>query len=146
MTNLDISRTLEKLAFFMALKDENEFKISACLKAARSVRDCPDEVEDLLLAGESLTRIDGVGKILAKKIEDLVIFGEIRALSELLKEFPEKLFEINQIRGIGAKTVRRLWQEHGIVSLEELRRHVHGGGALNVAPAMEQRIRDFLVP
>ncbi len=145
MTNLDIARTLDKLAFFMALKEDNEFKINACLKAARSVRDCPQEVEDLLLAGESLTRIDGVGKILAKKIEDLVIFGEIRALTELLREFPETLYEINQIRGVGARTILKIWQEHGIVSMDGLGRHLRGGGRLNLPPHTEQRIREFFV-
>lgn len=145
MTNLEIAKTLEKLAFFMSLKDENELKIGVCLKAARSIRECTQEVEDLLVAGESLTHIDGVGKLLAKKIEDLVIFGEIKTLSELLREFPEGLYEINQIKGVGAKTILKIWHEHGISCLDALRRHMHDGNHLGLPAAIENRIREYLV-
>jgi DNA polymerase (family 10) len=144
MTNQEIARAFDKVAFFLALKNENEFKISAYAKAAKSIRELPVPVEDLLLAGEDLTKVDGIGKVLAQKVEDLVIIGSLKVLEELLVEFPESLFELSQIKGVGPRTILRIFDTHHIRSLEELRRFLHSGEKLAVPAPYESRIREFL--
>jgi DNA polymerase (family 10) len=143
MTNLDIARTFDKVAFFLALKDENEFKIGAYARAARSLRELTVPVEDLLLAGEDLTKIDGIGKVLAQKVEDLVIIGSLKVLDELLAEFPESLFELSQIKGVGPRTIFKIYDAHQIRSLDELKRFLQSGEKLAVAAPYESRIREF---
>lgn len=143
MTNQEIARSFDKVAFFLAMKDENEFKIGAYSRAAKSIRDLPVPVEDMLLAGEDLTKIDGIGKILAQKVEDLVIIGSLKALEELQAEYPESLYELAQIKGIGPKTILKLFEAHRIRSLDELRHFLLGGGKLAVPAPYESRIREF---
>jgi len=143
MTNQEISSVFDKVAFFLALKDENEFKISAYARAAKSIRELPVAVEDMLLAGEDLTRIDGIGKILAQKVEDLVIIGSLRILNELQAEFPDSLHEMSQIKGIGPKTIFKIFDTHKIKSLGELKQFLQNGEKLAVAAPYEFRIKEF---
>jgi DNA polymerase (family 10) len=143
MTNQEIARAFDKLAFFLSLHDENEFKISAYTRAARSIREYPVSIEDMLLAGEDLTQIDGLGKILAQKVEDLVIIGSLKALDELLAEFPDSLYEMSQIKGIGPKTILKIFDAHKIRTLDELRTFLQRGEKLAVAAPYENRIKEF---
>jgi DNA polymerase (family 10) len=143
MTNQEIARAFDKVAFFLALKNENEFKISAYARAAKSIRELPVPVEDLLLAGEDLTKVDGIGKVLAQKVEDLVIIGSLKVLEELLAEFPESLFEMSQIKGVGPRTILKIFDTHHLRSLDELKRFLLSGEKLAVPAPYESRIREF---
>ena len=143
MTNQEIAKAFDKTAFFLALKEENEFKISAYVKAAKSIREMPVAIEDMLLAGEDLTRIEGIGKILAQKVEDLIIIGSLKVLDELLAEFPESLYEMSQIKGIGPKTILKIFDAHKIKSLFELKMFVQNGEKLAIAAPYECRIKEF---
>lgn len=143
MTNQEIANAFDKVAFFLVLKDENEFKISAYVKAAKSIRELPVAIEDMLLAGEDLTKIEGIGKILAQKVEDLVIIGSLKILTELLAEFPDSLYEMSQIKGIGPKTILKIFETHKIKSLAELKQFVQNGGKLALAAPYECRIKEF---
>jgi DNA polymerase (family 10) len=143
MTNQEIANVFDKVAFFLALKDENEFRISAYVRAAKSIRELPLAIEDLLLAGEDLTKIEGIGKILAQKVEDLVIIGSLKILNELLAEFPDSLFEMSQIKGIGPKTILKIHEAHQIKSLAGLKQFVQNGGKLAIAAPYECRIKEF---
>ncbi|MBN2346297.1 MAG: hypothetical protein JXO51_07880 [Candidatus Aminicenantes bacterium] len=143
MTNQEISRAFDKMAFFLSLKDENEFKISAYSKAAKSIREHLIPIEDMLLAGEDLTRIEGIGKVLAQKIEDLVILGSLKSLDDLLLEFPDSLYELSQIKGIGPKTIGKIFETHKLKSLDELRSFLLRGEKLCIAAPYECRIREF---
>lgn len=143
MTNQEIARTFDKVAFFLSLRDENEFKVGAYARAAKSIREHPVSIEDMLLAGEDLTKIEGIGKILAQKVEDLVIVGTLKVLEDLLAEFPESLYEMSQIKGIGPKTILKIFESHRIRSLDELRRFLQNGDKLAVPAPYEGRIREF---
>jgi DNA polymerase (family 10) len=143
MINQEIARVFDKVAFFLSLKGENEFKIGAYTKVAKSIREYPVSIEDMLLAGEDLTRIDGIGKILAQKVEDLVIIGSLKILDELQAEFPDSLFEMSQIKGIGPKTILRIFDAHKIKSLSELRLFLQSGEKLAIPAPYESRIKEF---
>ena len=143
MTNQEIANVFDKVAFFLSLKDENEFKVSAYAKAAKSIRDLPVAVEEMLLAGEDLTKIEGIGKILAQKVEDLVIIGSLKILDELLVEFPETLLGMSQIKGIGPRTIFKIFDTHKIKSLAELKQFLQNGEKLAVASPYECRIKEF---
>lgn len=143
MTNQEIANVFDKVAFFLSLKDENEFKVSAYVKAAKSIRELPLAIEDMLLTGEDLTKIEGIGKILAQKVEDLVIIGSLKILDELLFEFPDSLFSMSQIKGIGPKTIFKIFETHKIKSLVELKQFLQSGEKLAIATPYECRIKEF---
>lgn len=144
MTNHEIALILNKIAFFLELKSENNFKIKAYQTAARHIEDNEVPIEEMLLAGERLTSIKGVGKIIAKKIEELIILGELRLWIELKTEFPESLYEISKIKGIGPKTIHKLYAVHGITSLPVLRDFINQGGKLDIPPVMQKKILQYI--
>jgi len=143
MTNHEIAKTFDKVVFFLSLQDENDAKINIYSRAAKSINEYPVAIEDMLLAGEDLTKIEGVGKILAQQLEDLVIIGSLQILNELLKEFPESLYEMTQIKGIGPKTILKVFSNHQIKSLAELKLFLQGGGNLAIAAPSVSKIQEF---
>ena len=144
MTNHEIARTFDKVAFFLSLQDENDTKINVYSRAARNINDHPVAIEDMLLAGEDLTNIEGVGKIIAQQLEDLVIIGSLQLLDEMLKEFPESLYELSQIKGIGPKTILKIYTIHKIKSLAELKLFLRSGENLAIAAPSISKIQEFL--
>jgi DNA polymerase (family 10) len=143
MTNHEIARTFDKVAFFLSLQDESETKINVYSRAARSINDYPVAVEEMLLAGEDLMKIEGVGKILAQQLEDLVIIGHLQILNEMLKKFPESLYELSQIKGVGPKTILKIYANHKIKSLAELKLFLQNGENLAIAAPSVSKIREF---
>ena len=143
MTNHEIARIFDKVAFFLSLKDENDTRVNVYSRAARSINEYPVAIEDMLLAGEDLTKIEGVGKILAQQLEDLVIIGSLQILNEMRKEFPESLYEMSQIKGIGPKTILKIYANHKIKSLAELKLFLQSGENLAIAAPSVSKIQEF---
>ena len=64
--------------------------------------------------------LSSVGKSIAGKIDEIRKTGTSQELTELLSRTPEGLLEMLQIKGIGPKKVRVIWQELGITDNREL--------------------------
>ncbi len=102
------------------LDGANRFRVIAYKEAARVIRQSPVSVGELAVAGKA-TDLPGIGDTLQEKIVALVETGEIPAAAKLKAKFPASLIEVTRIPGLGAKTVRKLYDELGITSLDELR-------------------------
>jgi len=76
-------------------------------------------------------------------VEDLVIIGSLKVLNDLLSEFPDSLYEMSQIKGIGAKTILKIFDAHRICSLDELKQFLQRGEKLAVPAPFENRIKEF---
>ncbi len=140
MTNATIAETLDKIAFFLELKGEPPTKIRAYRSAARCIGETEHSLEDLLVAGGDLPQICGIGPVIARKVEDLIILGRISTLDRLTGEFPESLYDLNQIRGIGPKTILHLFQRHGICSLAQLRKAMTSQEKLDLSSSIRGKI------
>ncbi|MCX6555932.1 MAG: helix-hairpin-helix domain-containing protein [Candidatus Aminicenantes bacterium] len=143
MTNHEIARIFDKTAFFLSLQDESDAKIAVYARAAKNINDYPAAIEDMLLAGEDLMKIEGVGKILAQQLEDLVIIGSLHILEDMLKKFPGSLYELAQIKGIGPKTILKIFSHHQIKSLAELKLFLRSGESLAIAAPAMSKIQEF---
>ena len=118
---LDHKTLLKKLKLgiqLMELHDENPFKIRS-YQSALTAMDRGD-FDIMELSDEELTQINGVGKSLVEVIKNLKETESFPALDELLEKTPEGILEILQIKGLGPKKVKVLWQELGITSTHEL--------------------------
>ncbi len=85
MTNAEIAKALVDIAGSLEIKGEIVFKIRAYRKAARSIEQLPDEVEQLAKEGK-LREIPGVGEAIAKKITELVTTGKLQYYEKLKSE------------------------------------------------------------
>ncbi|GAH70166.1 unnamed protein product [marine sediment metagenome] len=88
MKNTEIARVFQDIAELLKLKKDNIFKIRAYQKAARSIEELPEEVEQLV-AEDKLKEIPGVGEAITKKITELVTTGRLGYYERLKAEFQE---------------------------------------------------------
>src|SRR4051794_24106503 len=131
MRNAEIAAALDELGTLYELDGAVRYRVNAYRDAARTVRDCPVSVEELARAGRA-TELAGIGKTLQEKILTLVDTGEIPSALKLKQKFPPTLIAVTRVPGLGSKTARRLFDELGIASLDDLR-----------AAAEAQRIREL---
>jgi DNA polymerase (family X) len=120
MRNAEIADALSELGTLYELDGAVRYRVLAYHEAARVIRQSPLSVEELALEGRA-TELPGVGKTLQEKIVALVADGEIPASAKLKQKFPASLVEVTRIPGVGPKTARRLFDELGVTSLEDLR-------------------------
>ncbi|MDX6604915.1 MAG: polymerase [Solirubrobacterales bacterium] len=120
MTNAEIAAALEELGVLYELDGAVKYRVLAYSNAAKAIRESPVSVADLAREGRA-TEVPGVGKTLAEKIVALLETGEIPAAVKLKAKFPPTLIEVTRVPGLGSKTARRLYDELGITSMEELK-------------------------
>src|SRR5438034_94247 len=77
-------------------------------------------VAQLALEGKA-KQLPGIGKTIEEKIIEVVDTGEMRALTKHRAIVPAEVVLFTRLPGLGPKTARRIWQELGITTLEELR-------------------------
>ena len=142
MKNAEIAAALDELADLYELDDAVVYRVVAYRQAARSVRDSSRSVAQLA-AEKRATELPHIGKTLEEKIRTLVETGEIPQAVKLRKKFPGELVRFIEIPGLGPKTARKIYDELGIVTLDELRAAAETGALKSVqglGPKAEQNI------
>jgi len=118
---LDHKTLLKRLKLciqLMELHDENSFKIRSYQSALTSLERGDQDIMEL--SSIELSQIPGIGKSILEAIEQLKSRGTFDFLDQLLEKTPEGILEILQIKGLGPKKVKTIWDELGITSTHEL--------------------------
>lgn len=118
MNNKEIANTLKLLGDLMELHGEADFKTKSYFFAARTLKSIDVELSTLTV--QELEQIQGIGKAIAAKIFELTQTGTLHLLETYLQKTPSGIVELFQIKGIGAKKIKLLWDELGIESMGEL--------------------------
>jgi len=142
MRNAEIAEAMSELGTLYELDGAVRYRVIAYKEAARVIRQSPVSVEELALAGRA-TELPGIGDTLQEKIVALVKTGEIPSATKLKAKYPASLIEVTRIPGLGAKTVRKLYDELGVSSLEELREAAEGErirGLKGLGPKAEENV------
>jgi DNA polymerase (family X) len=142
MRNAEIADALSELATLYELDGAIRYRVLAYREAARVIRQSPVSVEELALAGRA-TELPGIGKTLQDKIVTLVETAEIPSAAKLKRKFPVSLVEVTRIPGVGAKTARRLYDELGVASLDDLRAAAEAErirGVKGLGPKVEENV------
>jgi DNA polymerase (family 10) len=61
-----------------------------------------------------------VGKVIVQLIYDLAQTGTCKELEEIVEQTPPGILDLLQIKGLGAKKVRAIWQELNVSNFEDL--------------------------
>ncbi len=144
MNKKDVAKILEEIAILLELSGENPFKSRSYENVARALEQHEEDIETLVKE-KRLREIKGVGDALEQKIEELVTTGTLEYHQELRSKFPETLFELFGIPGLGAKRIKQLYEELGIKSLAELEAACNGDEMTNLkgfGDKMRQKILD----
>ncbi len=120
MKNREIAEIFERMADLLELQEANVFRINSYRKAARTVGDLTEAIEQIAEAGR-LAEIPGIGKSTAEKIQQYLTTGRIASYDELCSQIPPNLPELLDVSGLGPKTVAKLWKQANITSLDELK-------------------------
>lgn len=123
--NAQVAEQFDLLADLLELEGEEQFRVLAYRRAADQIRSAAGPIAELALAGEA-KNLPGIGKTIESKIVQIVELGEIEALTKRKERVPSGVAEFLRLPALGPKTARRIWQELGITTLEELRRAAEG--------------------
>ena len=115
--NADIATVFSEIADLLEIQGANPFRIRAYRNAARTLEGLGRDARSLVEEGEDLTKLPGIGKDLAAKIEEMVNTGRCKALEKLRREFKGSPTDMLNIAGLGPKKVKILYQELGIKSV-----------------------------
>ncbi len=140
--NAEIASAFADLATLYELDGAVRYRVLAYREAARVIRQSPVSVAELAREGRA-TELPGIGKTLEAKIVSLVDTGEIPSMTKLLAKYPPSLIEVTRVPGLGAKTARRLYDELGVTSLDELRTAAEGQrirGLRGLGPKAEENV------
>jgi len=133
-TNQKLAETFRLIGDLMEIKGEVIYKILAYRKAADSLTNLGQDVNQIWREGK-LTDIPGVGKAIAEKIDELLETGELDFLNQLTEEVPLSLADLLQVQGLGPKKVAVFWKELDITTLENLESAARAG-KLSSLPGM----------
>ena len=125
--NDEIALRLLELHTFLIIADYPEDHASRYPRLSHSISRFPEPMSDLIAQGRLIEEIGGVGDIIAKIIEEFVDTGTSTKLEEFAGDTPRTVIELVPIPGLGAKTIKRLYEEVGVVSLVSLRAAIDEG-------------------
>ncbi len=111
---------LELLADLLELEGQEAFRVLAYRRAAQRVRESGGSIAQLALDGKA-KELQGIGRTIEEKIVQIVEQGEIEALAKRRKTIPSDVVAFMRLPGLGPKTARRIWQELGVSTLDELK-------------------------
>jgi len=118
MTNKDIARAFRQLADLMELHGENPYKVRSYQNAYLTLRRLDKPLSEM--SDAEIGALKGVGKAIAAKIRELLDTGRLETLEKYRSLTPPGVQELLEVKGIGPKKVRTLWQELGVESPGEL--------------------------
>ena len=126
LTNGDLARTFHDIGDMLEVKGELVFKTVAYHRAADAIGHSPIDLVAAYRSG-ARPKVPGVGQAISDKIAELVTTGSMRFYEKLRAEVPPSLIEFLRIPGLGPKTVRLIFEELGIETLEDLRLAAEAG-------------------
>ncbi len=127
MENFEIARTLKELGLLLEIQGANAFRVRAYRNAVEAIGGLTRPLSDMVEAGEDLTALQDIGKTVASHIEELVKTGNLARLDEVSAEIPRELTKLVQLDGVGPKKAKKLWEELGVVTMDDLEAAVKGG-------------------
>jgi DNA polymerase (family 10) len=110
---------LETIARLLELKGENPFKIRAYTNAARALETFSGNFQTAVVE-EKIGELNGIGDAITKKISEFVQTDRLEYFEKLQAEFPETIFELFEITGLGGKKVKALYEQLGIRNIADM--------------------------
>lgn len=126
MKNLEVAALLDKLGDLVEASGEDRFKVIAYHRAATSIRNLEEDVEQVWKGGK-LEEIQYVGPGIAKKVDEYLRTGKLGVLERLEQKVPPGVPLLMKVQGIGPRTAYKLSHDLGITSVEALNKALEAG-------------------
>ncbi len=132
MRNAELALHFDELADLYELDGAIVHRVLAYRNAAKAIREAGASVADMTRAG-TVTELPGIGKTIEEKLTTLLDTGQIPSAEKLKAKYPPGLVEITRLPGLGPKRARKLFDEMGIASLDELKKAAEARAAAHPA-------------
>lgn len=132
--NLRIARRLEEVAQLLQSQGANLYRVQAYRRAVETLRQLSRSVEEIFRQGgeAGLRDLPGIGERLAHSIATLIMTGRLPLLNRLRGE-TDSASLLASVPGIGQQLARRLHDDLGIETLEQLEAAAHDGRLETIA-------------
>ena len=149
LTNGRLARVFHEIGDILELKGKIKFKTVAYHRAADAIARAPFDVAGAYRAateaGEKPPPISGVGAAISDKLVELSTTGRLVYHERLRAEIPPASWACLRIPGLGPKTVKLIYEQLGVETLDDLRQAAEAHtlqGLKGVSASTEQRILD----
>lgn len=142
VTNQQVAAQLNLMGQILEIKGENVFKIRAFYRASDIIDRLAAPVAGM--DEDALSRIDGIGKNIARKIREIVEKGTFTELEEVKSGIPGTLIELLNLEGVGPKTVSTLSKKLNVLSIDDLERAAKGHRIRAIKGFGEKKEEGFL--
>jgi len=102
----------------MDIHGENGFKSKTYSIVAYKISQLTVDLQTL--SEEKISKINGIGEAISKKIVEIISTGRMENLEDLIEKTPVGIFEMLKIKGLGPKKIAVIWKEMGIENVGEL--------------------------
>lgn len=130
--NTRLAELFERMSAMLELTGGDRFRVNAHAKAARVIKDHTGDLEPIAHDSKALVAIEGIGKGTAAKVAEFAETGTIQEHDELAERVPEGVIRMLDVQGLGPKTVKLLWDEKGVDSIEALKGVIADGSILEL--------------
>jgi DNA polymerase (family X) len=141
--NFEIARLFYEMASLLEARDESVFRVRAYQRAAQTLETLGEDVAAVAARG-GLTALPAVGRDLAARIEEYLATGRIAQLEAVRATLPAGFLALLEIRGLGPRTARALWEQLGVDSVERLEALCRSRQIIGVAGIREKTCANIL--
>ena len=132
MKNVEIVRIFHEIAYLIQIAENDlntVYKVRAYEKAADVIENLTVGLEEIYLKNgvQGLRKIPSIGNAISLKIEEFIKSDKIDYHQELTTKIPLKLSEFYNMRGIGPKTIKILYEKLKITSISDLEKAASEG-------------------
>ena len=118
--NEDIARLFDRLAGLYEMQEGGGFKARAYRKGAQAIRELPEPLTAMIASGADLQKVPGIGKAIDGKVRELLDTGHVRTYDREAANVSPLALALLDVPGIGGASVRRLLDETGAASANDL--------------------------
>ncbi|MDA1192158.1 MAG: PHP domain-containing protein [Candidatus Poribacteria bacterium] len=126
MNNIDLADELRAIANLMIIAGEDEFRARRISRLADDIETLPEPIEKAY-EEDRLEQLSGVGKSTATMLTQILETGTCDARDKIEETVPLTVLDLLEISGIGVKTAKTLYDDHGIKDIETLDASVADG-------------------
>jgi DNA polymerase (family 10) len=141
--NFEIARLFYEMANLLEVRGESVFRIRAYQRGAQTLETLGEDV-GVLAARGTLQTLPNIGKDLAAKIQEYLATGRIARLDSLREGLAPTFLSLLEVRGLGPKTARALFEQLGIESIDQLEEACRTKRIVGVAGVRERTCENIL--
>lgn len=118
MNNKEIAKNFSLLGKLLEIHNEDSFKARAYGNASFRISQLDNQLSNI--PEKQVSTIPGIGSAIAQKISELLKNGRLNDLEDLKNRTPEGIWQMLNIKGLGAKKIHTIWKDMCLENIDEL--------------------------